>query len=398
MPSILSSGWAGGASMFRKLQSTLQAGRFSVRASQHQSWKLSRSADRRRFVTAQVEYFTYLHHMLSALKGSRTLRDVFLIDVVRYGPKHWRGRLAARWSQRYEHSGGDLYATWFDCCDTETLALLKSAQSQGEQALITTFKQVADVLLTKRQIKRALLEMAGPGVLAISIFIAMLAVVPLYSVPQLFSAFGDLPDMYLGTYSIALRQFAEQLSALGLLALSLSLLLVILLRLSLSRLHGRVRHYLDLCQPWSSYRLYHSYRVFALLSVLLQVQSASQGLSVSLDAVETGGNGWLRWRLNQVRQRLREGATPYVAFNDGFLRLSEAWYFSDITSAQGLEQGLAATASHLHQQLLSIFRRYAQVLKWSLLIGSVLGLMSLGLWHFLAIEELRSGLLLFHSS
>lgn len=357
-----------------------------------------RSRDRQAFSKVQTEYFLYLHHMLSALKGSRTLREVFFIDVGRYGTKHWRGRLASCWLQRYEHSGGDLYATWFDCCDAETLALVRSAQKQGEQALIETFKQVADVLLTKRQIRRALLQVAGPGVLALLILTSMIAIVPLYTVPQLWTTFGDLPDVYLGSYSVSLRSFSEMVSHWGWVALCFGALVLWLLRLSLSRLVGPLRNRLESIQPWSSYRLYHGFRVFSLISVLLKAQFNSQNFSTCLDAIEADSNAWLLWRLNVVRQRLRDGASSYVAFDQNFLRSSDAWYFSDIMSAQGLEQGFSATALYLHQQLLAVFHRYGQFLKWGLLISSVSGLISLGLWHFLAIEELRSGLLLFHSS
>ncbi len=48
------------------------------RYQQQDRWRQSPGTDRQRFAAFQVEYFSYLHHMLSELKGSRTLRDVFL--------------------------------------------------------------------------------------------------------------------------------------------------------------------------------------------------------------------------------------------------------------------------------------------------------------------------------
>ncbi|MCQ9616745.1 hypothetical protein L1889_08485 [Paenalcaligenes niemegkensis] len=254
------------------------------------------------------------------------------------------------------------------------------------------------MLRTKRQIRRAFLQMVGPGAFAALILMGMLAVVPLYTVPQLFSAFGDLPDIYLGPYSLALRRFSEHLLSYGVAIIGSFLFLIVLMRLSLPRLIGKIRNRLEAVQPWSSYRLYHGFRVFILLSLLLRVHPASQRLSVCLDSIETDNNAWLFWRLSITRQRLRDGSSSYAAFDQNFLRTKDAWYFSDIASAQGLEEGFAATASHLHEQLLAIFNRYSQILKWGLLIGSVGALVSLGLWHFVAINELRTGLLLFHSS
>lgn len=361
-------------------------------------WKASSHADRHQFKKHQIPYFSYLHHMLTELKGSRTLRDIFLLDATRYGTRHWRGRLAQQWAIRYELSGGDLVATWFDCCDSDTLALIGSAQNQGELALLAAFRQVAEVLETKKKIRQAVLYVAGPGLVSFVILSAMLAAVPLFTVPQVFAAFGDLPEDYLGVFSRGLLLFADYLSRFGVWLWLGAIVALGMIRFSFTRLTGAVRNALENVQPWRGYRTYQGFRVFALLCALLRAQTGTQRLSTSLSAIQPGANQWLSWRLHELRQRLRDGEPAHSAFSHGVLSRSESWYFGDITAAQGLEEAFAATALHLQEQLLQSLSRYGQILKWCLLVGSVFALLGLGLWHFVAIDELRSGLLLFYSS
>src|SRR5690606_18680916 len=157
---------------------------------------------------------------------------------------------------------------------------------QGELALLSAFRQAAEVLEVKKKIRQAVLYVAGPGLMSGVILGAMLTAVPLFTVPQVFSAFGDLPNAYLGAFSRALLVFADHLRSYGLWVLLSVMLCIALVYLSFTRLTGAVRNVLESVQPWASYRRYQGFRVFALLCALLRAQTATQRISTSLLAIQ----------------------------------------------------------------------------------------------------------------
>src|SRR5690625_4702729 len=86
------------------------------------------------FHPRRADYYRYLAALLTHSQGHFTLKDIFLRDAIRYGPRQLRGRLSSRWLQAYQHSGGDLYATWQAHFPHAELSLIRSAQALGNEA------------------------------------------------------------------------------------------------------------------------------------------------------------------------------------------------------------------------------------------------------------------------
>ena len=69
-----------------------------------------------------------------------------------------------------------------------------------------------------------------------------------------------------------------------------------------------------------------------------------------------------------------------------------------MVAARGLYVGLTLGNERLREYVLGATARQAALLRWSLLLGCLAGLLGLGLWHYAVIDELRRSLMLFYAS
>ena len=81
-----------------------------------------------------------------------------------------------------------------------------------------------------------------------------------------------------------------------------------------------------------------------------------------------------------------------MAMNTGLIDYQTWWYFTDMVQAVGLDEGMERTQGHLETLAVARLRRQALSLRWMLLIGSMLAVMAIGLFHYRVIDELRQSL------
>src|SRR3546814_9853683 len=102
--------------------------------------------DRYRFGPLRADYYDYLAALMEATRGRLTIKEIFQQDALRYGSGSVRGRLSLRWLTAYQRGGGDLYATWLDTFTLAELNLIRAAQHIGNDPLVRTLHELADVL------------------------------------------------------------------------------------------------------------------------------------------------------------------------------------------------------------------------------------------------------------
>src|SRR5690606_37523650 len=138
-----------------------------------------------RFSSSRVDYYDYLAALLQGMQGSRTLKVVFDQDSQRYGQGSVRGRLSGHWSRAYQAAGGDLYSTWLYSFPQTELGILRAAQGYGGTALVNTLSELASALRLAGKARHILISTLWAAAVAALVLVAMLMLVPMFTVPSL---------------------------------------------------------------------------------------------------------------------------------------------------------------------------------------------------------------------
>lgn len=354
--------------------------------------------DCRQFRNNRQSYYRYLADLLEGLRGSRSLRDIFLTDSLRYGTHSWRGRIYARWAALYEASGGDLHAIWSGAIPDAELGILRSAQSRGNDVFNRCLSELAQTLARAGRMKAmiaATLSAAGVALLLVS---AVVLAIPFYTVPELLGAFNMVQPANYGPRTQALLGFSQAVRLWAPLAVPLLVVVACAVSWSLQGLTGRVRSSLDRVSVWWIYRQVQAQRVLAMLVIVLgRDDYGPVQLRTAVQLLREGASAWVGWRLDQLLERLDQGLPPDRVFQAGLLDKEQAWYLADMMGARGLCAGMALTADRLHETLHNDVAMKAQRLRWSLLLMAVATMLFLTLWHYAVIDELRRSLVNFYA-
>lgn len=360
---------------------------------------LRHAADCRRFSASRADYYDYLSALLQGMQGRRTLKDVFEIDARRHGADSVRGRLSAHWLRTYQLAGGDLYVTWLGAIPQNELSLIRTAQHFGNATLVRTLGELARALNLESAARRIMTSTLWSSVLAVAILCTMLLAIPWFTVPRLLQTFAGLPADYYGRLTRALIDLSAGVQTHWLFVLILTLGGGLLFLWSLPNTSGAVRRALDRHGLWRIYRYLHALRFLALLAIVLaQDQGGSTQLRPALVSQKTGLSPWHASYVDAMLARIDAGMTGADTFDTGLLDREQFWFLSDMIVARGLHAGLLLSTERLQTHVLGTVARQAAVLRWVMLLGCLVCLMGLGLWHYAVIDELRRSLMLFYAS
>ncbi|HEX7386155.1 MAG TPA: hypothetical protein VF285_02630 [Castellaniella sp.] len=352
-----------------------------------------------RFASRRADYLEYLHAVLQQVQGGLTIRELFERDALRHGAGTVRGRLSRRWARVCESAGGDLYLTWRGCLPADELALIRAAQSFGNTRLLGCFRALANHLSLLLQAQRLLWSTLGVAAVALLVVSLLWMALPLWTVPALEQAFQGLPEAYQGDWTHALFSVARFLRDWGFVGPLAACAALSATWYALPRAQGPFRRVLDRYGPWRLYRQVQALRAVALIGILLQVES---GRSIQLRSVVVlfvqQASPWLASYLDRMRQRIDQGFADVAAFDVGLLDHDLYWYLQDMSLACGLSQALRMTHERMAVSWLPRVRLQAQFLRWTVLLTGVSMVLGVGLWHYVAIDELRRGWMMFHAS
>ncbi|MEO6985133.1 MAG: hypothetical protein ABI155_07295 [Paralcaligenes sp.] len=361
--------------------------------------QLGASLDAWRFRAWRADYYDYLSALMDGTQGRRTLLEIFQSDMQRYGQKTVRGRQSQRWVQAYPMTGGDLYLTWVGCFPANELGLIQVAQAGGNAPLVGTLRDLGDAVRLIRQARDILTTTLWSAVLALSMLAALVLAVPLFTVPHLRHTFNAVPPDYYAALTRRLFGFASQVQGHWLFAAGFFVGGILLLLWSLPNLTGRLRRRLDQYSLWRIYRQVHAISFLSVLTIVLERPGAgSTQLREALAMQRPGANAWVLTHLDAMLARIDIGLVGADTFDTGLFDRELFWFLSDMAMARGLGEGLALARGRLKSQVLLSVARQALALRWALLLSCVAGLLSLGLWHYAVIDELRRSLMFFYAS
>lgn len=360
---------------------------------------LSLTWDARQFSRSRRGYYEYLAALLRGTSGARTLKQVFSADAQRYGNRTARGRLSMRWLRLFQAAGGDLYATWAGVFPVSELAVLRNAQTRGNEALIESLSELARALKVTESGQRILWTTLLTAIVALTVLAATLLALPWFTVPRLSESFAVIPPEYHGRAIRGLTELAELVERGWPWLLSALLTTAWLGLASFERYTGRFRGLMDQVGPWRIYRQIHSMRFLALLSVALGSDAlGATRLRLALSLQLQGANPWLSMHILQMLAHVDMGRRAGDIFETGLLDPPQLWFLDDMIAATGLVAGLRQCSAWIEQQLLVKVARQAAVLRWCLLLVAVAGVLALALWHYVALDDLRRGLALYYGS
>lgn len=135
-----------------------------------------------------------------------------------------------------------------------------------------------------------------------------------------------------------------------------------------------------------------------LTVVLRRHSSAPTQLRTALALLCAGASPWMRRHLDDMLDRIDHGVVGAETFDTGLLDAELYWYLQDMTQARGLVVALTLTRDRLISRVMPQVSRQAQVLRWSMLIVCVCAMLTLALWHYVVIDDLRRSLMIFHAS
>lgn len=352
-----------------------------------------------RFARQRGDYYAYLAGVLHGTQGTLTLKDIFRNDAARYGQHTVRGRLSREWLQRYQRCGGDLYMTWSGCFPVDELGVLRSAQSQGNQAVLQTLQQLAHTLGLLARLNGVLVSTLGAAVAGLLLVLLVLAALPAFTVPRLLATFADVPPAYFGSLTQRLIAFSAGLQRYGPAVLVAGAAALGWVVWSLPNYTGPLRSRLDRYAVWQVYRQVHALRLLSMLVIFLGAggRDAVQ-LRPALVLQRFGMSAWTVDKLHRMIRRLDAGVSGVDTFDVGLLDPSLYWLMHDWVAARGLTHGVMATVERLQQQLPVVLARKVQCVRWGVLIACVALMLGLALWHYAVIDELRRSLLMFHAT
>jgi len=355
--------------------------------------------DGQRFRRHRADYYAYLADLIDSLQGRKTLRDMFDDDAHRYGPRTVRGRLARRWSLRYQDTGGDLAAAWGGTLPEDECQLVAIAQRAGGGALADALRDLATTTRLVGQARDTLVATCAAGAVALAVAIGLLCAVPLFTVPRLQHVFQALPPDYYGGLTRGLYGLAEALRRWLVFWAMLLAGGACLTAWSMPAFTGPWRARLDVLPPWRLYRDFHAIRFLAMLAVLLRQRgNIDTRLRQALAALAWHAGPWLAWHIGEMLARVERGIVGAQTFDTGLLDRETAWFMADIIAARGVEAGVAQARCRIESRTLARVRRQALALRWAALLGAVAAVLGLALWHYGVIDELRRALTNFYAS
>jgi type II secretory pathway component PulF len=237
------------------------------------------------------------------------------------------------------------------------------------------------------------------GLLSALVALGAVFLIPLFTADRLVQAFVSLPAEYYGPMAIALFSTSEWLQRIWwLMVLALGLIIWWCVW-SLPNQTGSTRQLLDRRGIWRLYRVVHAVRFLSLLAVLLKPRgNIGARLREALQIQAIGATPWLRSHIASMLSRIDAGFKAVDALDTGLIDDEIWWYFTDMVNTLGLDDGLQRTCQRLSLHTVKKLSAQALVLRWILLLCSVVVVLGVAFWHFRVFEELRQGLSLYYAS
>ena len=348
-----------------------------------------------KFAYERSDYFEYLASCLQGPARHRTLLDLFQADAIRHGTHSNRGVLANWWASRYLASGADLGETFEGTLPLEDVVCIRITQVAGQQALGQMLQSMSIRTAVLCQCRSTYIQTVLAGVFAVITALVVLTILPMFTVPELMMTFSSVSVDQIGPNMKALMAWQTFLQSYGWLIPIASLLVTMLVGWSVQNWVGPLRDSADRFGVWRLVRDLHAIRFLSLTAALIR-NLGSRGLSLRAIVemqLETA-RPWLAHHLLRMLKMMDLGVEPIEALNSGIVD-ADCWArLHDVVLGYGLTHGFVQAGERVQTMLVARLRRQSVVLRWLMLIASLVVVMGMAVWHLRAIEEMRQAMLL----
>lgn len=330
------------------------------------------------FRKKRADYYDWLAQRLESSKGGAKLQAIFEMDAQRY-PKQPRGILASHWAEQFSANGGNLADTWQGTLPDDEVTVIRINQEAGDDALMSALKDIARVAHLNDEVQgavRATMLVAMIGVIAA---VVMFTMFPIFAGAKLQEIYGFIPLTEWGKRARGFVEHGEWVKAYGLYLVLVVGLILTYVHWTMHNLVGSVRERLD--QTFILYRLMRDLKGALFLSTMATLTrkrgNIQYTLKNSLDIfVQSTRSEWLRWRVQQVVDRIdAAGATDVEPFNTNLLSPEMYYFLRDTAETRGFADGFAETGKYVEKTVIKHLLKSLMFWRWVLLgisAGSVI--------------------------
>lgn len=348
-----------------------------------------------RFAGERSDYYDYVASSLSAGSRHRSLLDLFQADAVRHRPRSARAVLSNWWASRYLASSANLGETFECTLPAEDVACLEMSRQAGQHALVQMLQSMSTRGTALDACRRGFLQTVLAGVVAMVTAMLVLTVFPLFTLNELLNAFSSVDPQQAGSATRSMVAWVQWLRAYG---YYLPILLAGATAWVVWSMHswvGETRDQFDGFGIWRLERDRQAVRFLSLTSTLLR-NLGPHGVSLrSIVEMQLAcAQPWIARHLMKMLAMMDLGADPLDAMNTGLLDVDCWARLNDVVLGYGLIQGFAQAGDRVQSLLMSRINRQGIILRWLMLLLSVLSVLLMGIWHASVMEELRQAMLL----
>lgn len=350
-----------------------------------------------KFKKHRADYYEYLSDILSDSDGRVLLQGVFEKDSERYSSNslwgkifpHPRATLSKYWAHKFFDSGANVSETWRGTLPDGDMLIISAATEHGKSgALPEALKEVARLVRIVEEARRIFLSIIAAAVIAVIIVFATLSIIPLIAWPAVKESFDFVPISFYGPHALAMENFSKVYPVyVGPVLISIFLLAYIY-KWSLTKWKGKARQWAD---RLVIYRVYKTYRGAMFLSTLSTLAKRGSGLNLreAIESISNEAEPWLKWYCAKIIDNLDLGIQDGKLFDVGLLENDALYYLFDMSEAKELETGLKLTGNRTERDMGKTIKLRAVILRWSLLIASLLVVAIMLFQMLMSIRELN---------
>jgi hypothetical protein len=349
------------------------------------------------FAGKRADYYLFLADTISGTRGRKSLVDIFMSDVERYGSSA-RGKLSLHWAKQYKAGGGSLQQTFGGTLPSDDVAVLHTLlRNGGEKALENALRDLAENSALMSRARMIMFVTTLAGLVCLAMTLGMFIAMPSYTVPKIIDAFSMLPLDEYPTSAKSLVGLANFVKDSSIMLVMIAVGVVALIWWSLSYVTGKPRHYLDKYGfVWGLYRDFQSIRFLSTLAALVrESDNTAVNLKPALEMQVSGSSRWKKYHLNKILSYVRRGKVGPEIFTTGIMDQTMQWYIADLIESRGFSDALQYVKERLKDRVLKRITVQSLVVAWVLLLSSLAVSAYLLAWHYSAIDDLRRSLQLY---
>lgn len=349
------------------------------------------------FRRKRSEYYRHVANIIEATKGKKKIKQIFLDDAQRYKNKP-RGTLSKHWAHMFDKYGGRYGKVFEGTLPDDEVMLIRLIQQKGGDDILP--EGLRDLAATTALVKKAfnVVQVAIVGfIIPLLITAAVLAALPLFTVPQYRDIAGDLPPELYPERIKTLFAVSDFLADYVLLIIGGVLIALSAVLYSLPRLKGRVRRVLNnkFLFVWATHRDFEAVKFLSNLSLVIKTRgSKSEPLKDALNHLRSGAGPWKADLIDKMSENLlHRGMKLHDVFKVGLLDKEVQDDLEDMIIARGLNEALEYIRPRLEEMIVSKLEVRCKRFMWTVILTCTVAVLYLFVLGQLGSQDLQQAVL-----